>query len=197
MAEIKSTMEMVLERAARMGSASPEEMESEQRQKAGMRLGADYVAGRLDDLGAALADVQADRELRGGLLKVLLRQVVLPRDEETDGFERVLKGFLVLGNGRQDLLPVLGEIQQLVEGYVSHRRELRQQLEAAISQQLEQMAAMQGGKSEYAGFGGRIDPKMHPKYNEEWTRLSTELSSQYGRALEQHKNYVASLLASG
>ena len=48
MAEIKSTMELVMERAARMGRASEEEIEREELRREGMRL----AAGFLDKGGA-------------------------------------------------------------------------------------------------------------------------------------------------
>ncbi len=46
MAEIKSTLEKVLERAAAMGHATREEITAEERVKDGMRMGADYLRGK-------------------------------------------------------------------------------------------------------------------------------------------------------
>jgi hypothetical protein len=41
----------------------------------------------------------------------------------------------------------------------------------------------------------KLQPAQHPKFQEEWNRLKVELNNQYGRALEQHKQMLASLLA--
>jgi len=46
MAEIKSTLEKVLERAASMGRASQEEIQAEEKVREGMRLAADYLQER-------------------------------------------------------------------------------------------------------------------------------------------------------
>ncbi|NOQ45619.1 MAG: hypothetical protein GQ559_02945, partial [Desulfobulbaceae bacterium] len=43
MAEIKSTMDLVMERAARMGMATSEELQQEEARKTGMQLTAAYL----------------------------------------------------------------------------------------------------------------------------------------------------------
>ena len=50
--------------------------------------------------------------------------------------------------------------------------------------QYEHILAQQGGM----GAGSmKIDPTMQPKFQEEWTRIESELISRYTEALEQHK----------
>jgi predicted secreted hydrolase len=40
-----------------------------------------------------------------------------------------------------------------------------------------------------------MDPSLHPKFQEEWSRIMGELDQQYGQALSQHKNTVAQKFA--
>ena len=61
MAEIKSTMDMVMERAARMAARSVEEPDSQESERTGMRLAAEYIALALDDLSQALAGQAAEQ----------------------------------------------------------------------------------------------------------------------------------------
>ena len=87
MAEIRSTMDLVLERAARMGRASTDEMPHEELQRRGMQRG----AGFLDNPNQEASDLQdqlknaaeAERKaLRQGMLATMLRNLFLPRDED-------------------------------------------------------------------------------------------------------------------
>ena len=50
MAEIKSTMDLVMERAARIGKASSEDLQQDEAQKKGMQLTAEYLEGTLTSL---------------------------------------------------------------------------------------------------------------------------------------------------
>ena len=53
---------------------------------------------------------------------------------------------------------------------------------------MEQAAAQQGGQ---AGMGMKVDPALHPKFQEEWSRIKADLDTQYNQALDQHKDQVA------
>ena len=58
MAGIKSTMDLVMERAARMGMATPDEMRHEESLKKGMQSTADYLNGTK----ASLLDILGEYE---------------------------------------------------------------------------------------------------------------------------------------
>ena len=84
MAEIKSTMEMVLERAARMAEAAPEVTENEDLVKTGMKLAADYIKSGNADFAATIGSNSPEDQvsIKKGMAQTLLRNIVLPRDEE-------------------------------------------------------------------------------------------------------------------
>ena len=90
MAEIKSTMQLVLERAARMGVASADELHKEDSQKKGMQLAADYLANGEADLAKLLQaePAESQKSLREGMITSLLRNLFLPREE--DGEKRLV-----------------------------------------------------------------------------------------------------------
>lgn len=197
MAEIKSTMEMVLERAARMEAAPGVEGGGGETERLGMRAAAAFL--RQDqDLAPALAQCpSADQiDFRNGAAKALLRNVVLPRDkDDKDGIERAMQGLLGLGQSDQmeDLTAIIGEIKSIVDRFLDHRDQLRQQLEDQFSQQM----AMMGGGAEGMGGGtaAGLPPDRHPKFAEEWIKLKDQLNEQYNQALGQHKTLVEHRLA--
>lgn len=190
MAEIKSTMELVMERAARMGKATREEMQQEEAEKKGMQLTAAYLNQAIDSLTQALNDQEAGGQtaVRLGMLTSLLHNIFLARDEE--GVKRIelsLAGILELGGGAGDLEAMCREMQKITSQYSQHREQLYQQLTDQMRVHFEQMLAQQpGGRPE----GLTIDPTTQPKFQEEWAKVEGELDGQYGQALDQYKTQL-------
>jgi hypothetical protein len=188
MAEIKSTLEKVLERAASMGHASKDDVAAEEKHKHGMRLAADYLQGKISDLSGSIEGLEKDQLYRRGLVEVFLRNIILPRDKDQQRTERAMQGLLELGKGSGELATIFNEMKQILDHYLKHKDEIRRQVEDAFRQQMEQALEQQTGQ---AGLGMKADPALHPKFQEEWLRIKGDLDEQYSQALSQHKNLVA------
>jgi len=197
MAEIKSTMEMVLARAARMSADAGEANEdylAEERLKEGMRLGAAFMRGEVADPGAAVSALpaEAQAQTRKGAVQSLLRNLFLARDtEKKEIAEKAMHGLARIGQGDGELLQVMAELKNLLDGYTKHGEQLKTQLEAQFSQQ---MAMMEQNLARQTGMAMKLQPSQHPKFQEEWARIQTQLDEQYGQALSQLKEMIARLL---
>jgi hypothetical protein len=188
MAEIKSTLEKVMERAAAMGNASKDEIAAEERVRDGMRMGGDYLKGEEVDFSSALEQTSDSVLIKRGLVQAFLRNIVLPRENDQQRAERAMQGLLELGKGSGDLMSIFKDMKGILDHYLQHKKEVFQQVEDAFRQQMEQAAAQQGGQ---AGMGMKVDPALHPKFQEEWSRIKSDLDTQYNQALDQHKDQVA------
>ena len=188
MAEIKSTLEKVMERAAAMGNATKDEIAAEERVRDGMRMGGDYLKGEEVDFSSALEQTSDSVLIKRGLVQAFLRNIVLPRDNDQQRAERAMQGLLELGKGSGDLMSIFKDMKGILDHYLQHKKEIFQQVEDAFRQQMEQAAAQQGGQ---AGLGMKVDPALHPKFQEEWSRIKADLDTQYNQALDQHKDQVA------
>jgi hypothetical protein len=194
MAEIKSTMEMVMERAAKMAAESTRDTSVEDDNKLGMRLAAEYLKNSEGNLLVKLQEQKQDKQaaILKGMAEALIRNIVLPRDEmlkETG--EHALKAIA-------DLAPdavssICAELQQILSQYSQHKEQMQQQVEDSIRGQLEQKLAQEGGA---AGENTSINPAMHPQYQEEMARMLSELNGQYNQALDERKNLILQHLAS-
>lgn len=195
MAEIKSTMDMVLERAARMAAAAPTtEADNEALTKKGMRLAADYLNRKEIDLAGELAGQPAkdQADVRKGMAQTLLRNIVLPRSPELQASgELAVQGILALTGKSREIDTVCRELEQILKQYGQHKDQMTQQLEDAIKTQLEQQGAARG----QAGQVGKMNPAMHPQYREELGRMMTGLNNQYNDALDQRKGMILQLLS--
>lgn len=187
MVEIKSTMDLVMERAARIGKASREELQQEEMRKKGILLAVDFLEGRLDALKEAIGgyDKAAQAVIRQGAAESILRNIFLPRDDiQRQRADQAIKGAIDLSGGARDVTAICRELHTIFDGYNQHREQLRGQLEEQIRMQYEQLLARQQGvRSDRV----KIDPTLQPKFQEEWSRIEEELSRQYSKALDQLK----------
>ncbi len=191
MAEIKSTMEMVMERAARMGETDSSSVDSEEMQQDGMRAAAGFMEAKVEDLAQVLgACNDAERPaVQQGMVRVLLRNIMLPREEEQQEVaEKAMHGLLQVGGGRQDLLAMFADMKKIIEQYLQHREQLKKQLEDNFASQ---MGQMEQNMAQQTGMQMKLQPAQHPKFQEEWQRITTELNGQYGNAIDQHKKLLA------
>lgn len=186
MAGIKSTMDLVMERAARMGMATPDEMRHEECLKKGMQTTAEYLNGTKPSLQELLGAYDSSEQpaIRKGMLASLLRNLFLPREEEgIKRIERAVRGIVELNQGGSDIAALCQELQSIASQYGQHRKQLYEQLKEQMRMQIEQMLMRKGLKAD----GMKIDPTMEPQFKEQWARLEMDLDTQYGQALEQFK----------
>ena len=190
MAEIKSTMDMVMERAARMAAEAGEgDYLGEERLKEGMRLGAAHMRGE-PGLGERLSALSPAEKIpvRKGAVQALLRNIFLAREAEKQALaDKAMHGLIEVGQGDGELLQVLGEMKKILDGYRQHGEQLKEQLEAQFSQQ---MAMMEQNLAKQTGRAMKLQPAQHPKFQEEWARIQGQLNEQYGKALQQIKDMI-------
>ncbi|RJX26402.1 MAG: hypothetical protein C4531_15885 [Desulfurivibrio sp.] len=194
MAEIRSTLEMVLERAARMEAKASADLVSQEKEKDGMRLAAGYLRGEQVDLPGALAKCSAEELplLKKGMVTALLRNIVLPRKaDEAPAGEKAMQALLEIGRSKGELVQVFTEMKSILERYLSHKEQLKKQLEEQFAQQ---MQLMEKSLAQQTGMKMKLQPSQHPKFAEEWQRILVELNDQYGRAVEQYKEFIAKQL---
>jgi hypothetical protein len=187
MAEIKSTMEMVLERAAKMAEGAKSEVDKEDLIKTGMRLAADFLNKKETDLAQLLSEQPSQDQvtIRKGMAQTLLRNIVLPRDEQLQESGKIaLQGVLSLSGKSADISAICQELTQILDQYGQHKEQMTQQLEDAIRAQLEQQQMSQGKE------GHPVNPAMHPQYREELTKMLTSLNNQYNDAMNQRKDMI-------
>lgn len=191
MAEIRSTLEMVLERAARMEARASTDVMQQEKEKEGMRLAAGYLRGEQVELAAALVKCPAEAQphVKKGMVTALLRNIVLPRKaDEAPAAAKAMQALMEIGRDKGDLAQVFTEMKSILDRYLSHKEQLKKQLEEQFAQQ---MMLMEKNLAQQTGMKMKLQPSQHPKFAEEWQRIQVELNDQYGRAVEQYKEFIA------
>ncbi len=187
MAEIKSTLEMVLARAEKMAATVPDKQGDEEISKIGMRLAAGFMAGESDNLLAELEKYPQAQQptIRRAMAKILLRNIVLPRTDELHAASDRALRTLPLLTSSDEIVMLTDELAQILGQYNQHKEQTTQQLEDAVTSQLQQQARAQGIETDQP-----IDPRRHPKYQEELSNMLTNLNNQYNDAIDQRKQSI-------
>jgi hypothetical protein len=190
MAEIKSSLEIALEKAEKMGRATQEEMEMERWLAQGRKLGARYMNGEITELAASLKDItpQALPTVLAGISDIFLRNIHLPRDtSQKETIKRACAGLLqIKGSVIQQYLTY---IDQLITQYDQVKNQYLQQLKAQMQMKLggmKQAIAQQYGMA----VASSLNVEMLPEFQKEWSEISNELNNQFGGQLEALKAYL-------
>jgi len=184
---------MVLERAAKM-SQTVQDGTDDDGIREGMRLGAGYLRGKDINLFQALNEHDGAEKtaMLKGVIQALLRNIILPREKENQAdSEKAMQGLIEMGRADSELIGIFTEMKTILDRYIDHKEQLRQQLKDSFAQQIGQL---EQNMAQQTGTQLKLDPSQHPKFAEEWQHLSTELNDQYGRALDQHKNMIELIL---
>ncbi len=187
MGEIKSALEIALEKAERLGKASRAELRAEELKEKGQRLAAQFLSEEEVDIEAEIRNLPAEDRpafLRG-LVETFLRNIVLPRDEYAlENVRRALAGLEQTFAASPEVKQLTTEIDRLLSQYLQHRQALYQQLK----QQFEtQFSSVEEALSDQMGVKVKVDVEMQPQFQEEWRKLRDQLDPQYERQLDYLK----------
>ena len=190
MAEIRSTMDMVMERAARLAEEAEESSGDDALANEGMRLAAAFLNGEGENLLEQLKSKAPEEQMiiRGGMARTMLRNILLPRDQEISEQTLLsLNGLQELSGNSTDIATICSELKQILEQDGQHREQVKQQFDESILNQLKMQLQQQGlaVDDEMA-----LNPTMHPQYQEEWSKASAELNNQYNDALDQRQELI-------
>lgn len=190
MAEIKSTIEMVMERAARIAAEATDTSDYQSAEHKGMRYAASYLSGKENDLLGYIKKQPPKEQMnvRSGMTRTLLRNIILPRDEEiSEQALSSLKALQELSGNSADIANICNELKQILEQYNQHKKQVKDQLDESVRAQLKEKLLQQGHQLD---DDMSLNPTMHPQYQEEWSRVSADLNAQYNQALDQRKDAI-------
>lgn len=192
MAEIKSALELALEKAERYGRASKDDLLKDQYQDKGRQLAVLYLREE-GDLAAELANLppEAKEAAQQAIKEVLVRNITLPREETLDPrVVRALEGLLLVASNRKGMTRLQEEVQQIWQNFLMARNAAIQQLKASFGQQLNNVT-----RALEAQYGQRlkVDVEHLPQFQEEWRKFEANLIQQFEPILEDRKAKMLTL----
>lgn len=191
--EVKSALEIALERASRLGKLAPEEAQELKWHPEGERLAALYLRGEAD-LSTELARVPADgfKYALKALVQVLVANLGLPRRDADAATNRKVAAALkaLCADGRA-LDALLKNLDYVLEQYTTHGKQqlqqgyevLKQQFFVALQRQQQQQGQLPGQPQAQAQRKLQpADVETLPEFQSQWRATVAEFEQQY----EQH-----------
>ena len=178
MADIKSALELALEKAEHYGRASKEEMELAQYQEQGCRLAVQFLKGE-GDLAADLKSLppQTQPAARLAIKEVFLRNLGLPRENAVDPRQdRAMEGLLLAAGNRKAMAQLQTEMEQILQQFLHFRSNALQQLKAQFAAGVGQMQQAMEAKYRQPM---NVDVERLPQFQEEWLRFKGQLQQQF------------------
>jgi len=186
LAEIKSALELALEKAERYGRASKEELTRDQYRDQGRQLAVNFLRNGVD-LDAALAGLAAaaQPEARTAIKEVLLRNIILPRNGEVDPrMAQALEGLLLVAQDRKAMARQKAELEQILQNFLQVRNNAFQQLKARFGAGIGQMQrALEAQMRQRV----KLEVEHLPQFQEEWRKFQGQLLDQFEPMLEACK----------
>lgn len=183
MAEIRSSLDIALEKAARLGSVDKEEMARQARMESGRRLAVKFLQSPDATMRSLLegVDPQGFQDVIAGAIEVLIRNIILPRDEKRTELARALAGIGELkGSSARS---VLSQIDQLIDVYLQTKKHYYENLKVQMEGKLgglKEAIAMQYGMRGME----RLSAESLPQFQQEWAKLSLEIAEQFQQRLD-------------
>ncbi len=194
MAEIKSALEIALEKADKLGKLDKSKIEEQKWIDEGKKRAAKYLNNpEQTDLSSLLADAppQQIQKILQGVMDVLLRNIILPREEEQwTLIKKAMNGIRTVKGSTAD--QALAQIEQLLHAYQQTRNQYFEQIKAQMQGRLgdlKQAVAQQYGM----GMAEQLDVEAIPEFQQEWARISSEIQSQFEQQLHPLKEYLRQL----
>jgi hypothetical protein len=195
MSEIKSALELAMEKVEKLGEATEEERLGWKYVPQGEQLAIRYLKEDCN-LIAELSqyDEKARRYVTQGAAEILSRNIDLPiNDLNKRQNKKVMDGLKVLKNNKVGIENIYSRIRHLFNHYTEQGEQQRKQAYAALKTDFE--AKLQQAMQQQLGsmFRARIDVERQPQFQEEWRRLKNRLDSQYLTLLNEYKRELSSL----
>jgi hypothetical protein len=187
LAEIKSALELALEKAEQYGKASAEEMAAAQSQEQGSGLAVQYLKGE-GDLASDLKKLppQAQPAVKAAIKEVFLRNIGLPRENDIDPRQdRALEGLVLVAENPNNMARLQTELEQILQQFLQIRQNALQQLKGRFAGGVEQVQ-----RAMEAQYRQRVnlDAEHLPQFQEEWRRFLGQLNDQFEPMLEGLKD---------
>ena len=195
MGDIKSALEIAMEKAEKLGKATDEERLKWKYVPEGERLAAKYIKQDCN-LVAELSKYEENvtRYVREGAVDILVRNINLSRNDLAKrNNKKAMEGLKTLKSDKVGVENVHTKLRRIFEYYMETGEQQRKQAYEALKADFE--AKMQQAVQQQLGPlpGIKIDVEREPQFQEEWRRIQAQLDSQYIKLLDEYKQELRSI----
>ena len=195
MGEIKSALEIAMEKAEKLGRATDEERLRWKYVPEGEKLAAMYL-NQDSNLVVELNRYQenARKYVIEGAQDILIRNINLPRDDrDKKKNKQAMDGLKNLKSDKVSVENVYSKVRRIFEHYKEQgelqKKQAYESLKAEFEARIQEAAQQQLGS--LAGF--KVDVERQPQFQEQWRNVQAQLDSQYVMLLDEYKRELRAI----
>ena len=195
MGDIKSALELAMEKIEKLGEVTDDERLEWKYIPEGERLAARYLKQDCN-LVVELSQYEetARRYVIEGAGDILVRNINLPgSDLAKRNNRRAMDGLKDLKNDKVAVENVYSKMRRIFNHYTEQGEQQRKQAYESLKTEFE--AKVQQAVQQQLGslMKIRIDVERQPQFQEEWRKLQTQLDSQYLKLLDEYKQELSGI----
>jgi hypothetical protein len=192
-AEIKSALELALEKAEQYGRASKEDLRQDKFKEQGRQWAVQFLKEEEVDLEKELATLPPEGQpsARLAMKEVFLRNITLPKDETVDPrVTHALEGLMAAAANKKAMARLKQEVDQLLQQFLMSRNSAYQQLKNSFMQTLGNYT-----RALEAQMKSRVSLEVEnlPEFQQEWRKFEGNLTTQFEPVLEDRKQQMLNL----
>jgi hypothetical protein len=192
-AEIKSALELALEKAEQYGRATKEDLLQDKYKEQGRQWAVNYLKEEELDLEKELAALSSEAQplARVAMKEVFLRNITLPKEEAIDArLNKAMEGIMVVATDKKAMGRLKQEVDQLLQQFLMARNSALQQLKNSFMQTLGNYTrALEAQLKSKV----RLDVENLPEFQQEWRKFEGNLLDQFEPVLEDRKQQMLNL----
>jgi len=195
MGDIKSALEIAMEKVERLDKATDEERLKWKYTPEGEKLAAKYLKQNLN-LVAELAnyDEKVSKYIKEGASEILIRNINLPKNDlarRTN--KKAMDGLKTLKNDKVGVENIFSKMRNIFKHYIEQGEQQRKQAYEKLKVEFE--AKVRQAIQQQLGpvIGIKIDVERQPQFQEEWRQLQIQLDSPYTKLLDEYKQELLAI----
>ena len=195
MGDIKSALEIAMEKVEKLGEATDEERLRWKYVPEGERLAVRYIK---QDYNLAVELSQYEENVRRyivvGASEILTRHINLPRNDLAKRNNRkAMDGLKNLKSDKVSVENVYSKIRRIFSHYVEQGEQQRKQAYESLKAEFEAKLQQAAQQQLDLPMRVKIDVERQPQFQEEWRKVQTQLDSQYLKLLGEYKQELSSI----
>ena len=195
MSDIKSALEIAMEKVGKLEKATDEERLDWKYVPEGEKLAASYLK---EDCNLAVElgryEEKARRYIIKGAVNILVRNIKLPKNDLAKrNNRRAMEGLKSLKTDKVAVENVYSKLRRVFSHYVEQGEQQRKQAYETLKTEFE--AKVQQAMQQQLGLntGIKIDVEKQPQFQEEWRQMQTRLDSQYHKLLDDYLHELSAI----
>jgi len=195
MGDIKSALEIAMEKAERLGKATDEERLRWKYVPEGEKLAARYIK---QDCNLVVELSQYEDNIKKciieGVADILIRNINLPNSHLAKRNNRkAMDGLKTVKSDKASVENVYSKMRRIFNHYVGQGEQQRKQAYESLKAEFEAKIkqALQQQLGSFVGI--KIDVERQPQFQEEWRKIKTQLDSQYVKLLDEYKQELSAI----